>query len=657
MAGEDSGDGAPEDGTNKNAPRQPPQQQQQRQPHVTVVDDRCGGGSDSEGDAAEEILEESPDKRWSKRREKVKQRDVPGIDAAYLAMDNETGNEVVWNEVQFSERKNFREQEEKLKAVFDNLTHLIHVNLVKFHKYWTDTKSDKPRIIFITEYMSSGSMSRFLQRARSSGSLLNIKVDKKMQQNYTVLDSSQRPVQTQMSTSPKNWKKWVTQILSALNYLHSCDPPIVHANLSCNTVFIQQNGLIKIGCVAPNAIHHHVKTFRENIKNMHYLPPEFEQATTQADIYSFGICALEMAKTGALVEPSVCNGGTGEGGSAPTMSTCPTQVTPEAIRKAVESIEDPQQRDFIEKCLNPDPKKRPTARELLFHPVLFEVHSLKLIAAHAIVDSDLNDQLNEDDLRVQEGQGTRVMASARHRDLTYAEIPTFKMDLEKFLEDVKNGIYPLIAFAHMAHLPNSKFNIHTSPSMSTIMSADMRNLANPNGYHADRATHDDIMYHTHPLTSGHGEEPEFSLSQRSSSANLGTDSSGVSGAAVTGLGTQQQIKDGYLAVTEKDEGYGTAHSMPAMGHNETRHILQMHASMEGNSLQVLLRLDDQMNRQLTTDIGDDDTAENLVEELVHHGFICERDSTRMCSMLVDVLNSSRHNDPDESQRHKISSPS
>lgn len=103
-------------------------------------------------------MEESPDKRWSKRREKVKQRDVPGIDAAYLAMDNETGNEVVWNEVQFSERKNFREQEvgfcaqvhdlvqEKLRAVFDNLTQLVHINLVKFHKYWTDTKSEKPRV-------------------------------------------------------------------------------------------------------------------------------------------------------------------------------------------------------------------------------------------------------------------------------------------------------------------------------------------------------------------------------------------------------------------------------------------------------------------------------------------------------------------------------
>ncbi|KAF1629637.1 UNVERIFIED_CONTAM: Nuclear receptor-binding protein, partial [Eudyptes robustus] len=320
-------------------------------------------------------------------------------------MDNETGNEVVWNEVQFSERKNFREQEEKLRSVFDNLTQLVHINLVKFHKYWTDTKSEKPRMIFITEYMSSGSMSRFLQRARSSGTLLNIKA----------------------------WKKWTTQILSALNYLHSCDPPIVHANLTCNTVFIQQNGLIKIGCVAPNAIHHHVKTFRENLKNMHYVAPEFDQlseATTETDIYSFGICALEMATTGGLC----CNG------SAETN----THVTPAMIRKAIDGLEDVKQRDFIEICLDSDPKKRPTARELLFHQALFEVHSLKLLAAHAIVNSKLIDHLGEEDLRVQDS--TRIVATSHYKQLAYCELSTFQIDLDKFLEDVKNGIYPLIAF-------------------------------------------------------------------------------------------------------------------------------------------------------------------------------------------------------------------
>ena len=42
---------------------------------------------------------------------KVMQRDVPGIDHSFLAMDTEEGVEVVWNEVQFSERKSFKSQE------------------------------------------------------------------------------------------------------------------------------------------------------------------------------------------------------------------------------------------------------------------------------------------------------------------------------------------------------------------------------------------------------------------------------------------------------------------------------------------------------------------------------------------------------------------
>ena len=31
------------------------------------------------------------------------------------------------------------------------------------------------------------------------------------------------------------------------SYLHGCEIPIVHGNLSCDTIFIQHNGLIKIG--------------------------------------------------------------------------------------------------------------------------------------------------------------------------------------------------------------------------------------------------------------------------------------------------------------------------------------------------------------------------------------------------------------------------
>ena len=36
--------------------------------------------------------------------------------------------------------------QDKIRQVFDNLIQLEHPNIVKFHKYWTDTKGEKPRV-------------------------------------------------------------------------------------------------------------------------------------------------------------------------------------------------------------------------------------------------------------------------------------------------------------------------------------------------------------------------------------------------------------------------------------------------------------------------------------------------------------------------------
>uniref|UniRef100_A0AAX7UZF7 Nuclear receptor-binding protein n=1 Tax=Astatotilapia calliptera TaxID=8154 RepID=A0AAX7UZF7_ASTCA len=297
---------------------------------------------EEESEDESEILEESPCGRWQKRREEVNQRNVPGIDNAYLAMDTEEGVEVVWNEVMFSERKNFKLQEEKVKAVFDNLIQLEHLNIVKFHKYWADVKENRARVIFITEYMSSGSLKQFLKKTKKNHKTMN----------------------------EKAWKRWCTQILSALSYLHSCEPPIIHGNLTCDTIFIQHNGLIKIGSVAPDTINNHVKTCREEQKSLHFFAPEYgavANVTTAVDIYSFGMCALEMA-----VLEIQSNGDS-------------SYVSQEAINSAIQSLEDPLQREFIQKCLEVDPSKRPTAKELLFHQALFEVPLLKLLAAHCIV--------------------------------------------------------------------------------------------------------------------------------------------------------------------------------------------------------------------------------------------------------------------------------
>ena len=613
----------PNSATKKQQPNEPPPPQPQHQtspppPSTNVAGMKVGeqkkedGKRHLESDSADpddqeedEILEESPCKRWSKRREKVKQRDVPGIDAAYLAMDNETGNEVVWNEVLFSERKNFREQEEKIRSVFDHLTRLEHPNLVKFHKYWLDTQSDKPRIIFITEYMSSGSMSRFLQRARTSGSLLNIKA----------------------------WKNWTRQILSALSYLHSCEPPIVHANLTCNTVFIQQNGLVKIGCVAPNTIHHHVKTFRENIKNIHYLAPEYDhltEATTQADIYSFGVCALEMATTGALQSGCLNGGGSGEksatsppsegaGGVAATATSSTSaggggfhMVTEELMRKAIDSLEDPEQKEFIEQCLEHDPAKRANVAELLNRL--------------GPPEPDKNETSLDEDGFIEES-----------RESSHEPTPMPAAD---------RATSPLEAAPNIEQQPANP-TIHNHQTVVRPPTSIATSIAHPqqDGYQSAVQSTATATIATHASTT----------------ATTTTTASTSFSASAPGLlqpppNQQQQHQQA------PDEGYHTTQSMmdaptgtstPLSAemlsasnvvpqHRETRQIVQMHAEvLDGHQLRVQFQLDDQMNRQLTAPLRDEDTPEALAAELVQHGFVSEINSTKMCDLLSNVLSEHR----------------
>uniref|UniRef100_A0A8C8CMB9 Protein kinase domain-containing protein n=1 Tax=Oncorhynchus tshawytscha TaxID=74940 RepID=A0A8C8CMB9_ONCTS len=354
---------------------------------------------EDESEDESEILEESPCGRWQKRREEVNQRNVPGIDAAYLAMDTEEGVEVVWNEVMFSERKNFKLQEEKVKSVFDNLIQLEHLNIVKFHKYWADINDiNRARVIFITEYMSSGSLKQFLKKTKKNHKTMN----------------------------EKAWKRWCTQILSALSYLHSCEPAIIHGNLTCDTIFIQHNGLIKIGSGSAPVLN---STTPEQ-KNLHFFAPEY------------GGKVLEIQ-------------GNGES----------SYVSQEAINNAIQSLEDPLQREFIQKCLEADMFKRPTARELLFHQALFEVPLLKLLAAHCIVNMIPENALEEITKNM---DPNLIIAEIKEGvQLKLSQFPA--LELDKFLEDVRNGIYPLTAFG----LP-SRQQPQQSPVKSPIVAPSVK---------------------------------------------------------------------------------------------------------------------------------------------------------------------------------------
>ncbi|KAM4824155.1 nuclear receptor-binding protein 2 isoform 1-T1 [Urocitellus parryii] len=403
---------------------------------------------EDESEDESDILEESPCGRWQKRREQVNQGNMPGIQSTFLAMDTEEGVEVVWNELHFGDRKAFAAHEEKIQAMFEQLALVDHPNIVKLHKYWLDASEARarvsywaewgrgvawvwveqlrgptrsggavsppaPQVIFITEYVSSGSLKQFLKKTKKNHKAMNARA----------------------------WKRWCTQILSALSFLHACSPPIIHGNLTSDTIFIQHNGLIKIGSVwyrifsnaLPDDLRSPILAEREELRNLHFFPPEYGEVAdgTAVDIFSFGMCALEMA-----VLEIQANGD--------------TRVTEEAIVRARHSLNDPNMREFILSCLARDPARRPSAHNLLFHRVLFEVHSLKLLAAHCFIQHQYLMPENVVEEKTKAMDLHAVLAEVPRpqqppMQWRYSEVSF--LELDKFLEDVRNGIYPLMNFA------------------------------------------------------------------------------------------------------------------------------------------------------------------------------------------------------------------
>lgn len=233
-------------------------------------------------------------------------------------------------------------------------------------------------------------------------------------------------------------------MLSALCYLHSSYPPIIHGNLTCDTIFISHNGLIKIDAVAPNAIHRLVKSVREDTPaNMHFVAPEigiYKEArsfyvapcapplSAAIDIFSFGICALEMA---AL---EITSKDAGEN----------AVITQDTIKQVIESLDNPRQKDFIRMCLSQLPSRRPSARKLLFHPVIFEVPSLRLLAAHVIVNtpSYQPEQLTEEALnRALDPEAIlaeiKADPSGQRAAIEIRVVDAPQREVEKFFEQVR----------------------------------------------------------------------------------------------------------------------------------------------------------------------------------------------------------------------------
>lgn len=171
-------------------------------------------------------------------------------------------------------------------------------------------------------------------------------------------------------------------------------------------------------------------------------------------------------------------------------------VTPELIKQLIDALDEKQQ-DFIKKCIEPDPKKRPSAKELLFHPLLFEVPSLRLFSAHQLM-KNYNESIATFNNSSFSKSSDYVIANLKENEYKFGQLPPF--DVNKYLEDVKNGVNPLIVVQSNPSEPKIQVSCESTWSI--------KSAASPNSHRSSNVSSKTSSSNSSPLQSLSAEQFE-----------------------------------------------------------------------------------------------------------------------------------------------------
>ncbi|KAI9165263.1 hypothetical protein LWI28_010618 [Acer negundo] len=269
-----------------------------------------------------DVLEVDPTSRYIRYKELIGKG---AFKTVYKAFDEVNGLEVAWSQVRIDDVLQSPDDLERLYSEVHLLKSLKHSNIIRFYNSWIDDKNKTVNII--TELFTSGSLRQFRKKHK--------KVDMKAV------------------------KSWARQILTGLIYLHSHNPPIIHRDLKCDNIFINGNqGEVKIGDLGLATIMEQANA-KSVIGTPEFMAPELydEDYNELADIYSFGMCMLELV---TFEYPySECRN------SAQIYKKVSSGIKPAALSK----VKDPEVKLFIDKCLVPA-SQRLSAKELLKEPFL-----------------------------------------------------------------------------------------------------------------------------------------------------------------------------------------------------------------------------------------------------------------------------------------------
>ena len=292
-----------------------------------IKDDFSEEEEKSQGEIAAEIVEKSPKGRFHRFNEELGSGAQKRV---YLAYDYDNGREVAWNAINVSLMKD--EDIIKIKEEIEILKMLRHPNIISFiYGFYNE---DKKEIVIITELFSGGSLRHYLSIYK-------------------------RP-------RLRVIKSWCVEILKGLKYLHEFQTPIIHRDIKCDNIFINSSdGEVKIGDLGFSRMLKtcgYCNTFSGTAE---FCSPEvyIGKYGVKADIYSFGMCVLEMVTNEKPYKEC-------EGNVLAICEKATNQIKPLSLNK----IRNERLKNFICWCLKPE-SERPSANELLQSEFLNDLSS------------------------------------------------------------------------------------------------------------------------------------------------------------------------------------------------------------------------------------------------------------------------------------------
>ena len=257
----------------------------------------------------------------------IKLLGVGSFGKAYLCKNLQDNSPCVIKQIILDEMDN-EERQDTLNEVII-LKRLDHSNIIKFKDVFTKTKPNNTLNI-VTEYADDGDLNK---------KILKLKERKSPFTEKQIID-------------------YLTQICLALNHIHK--KKIIHRDLKSGNVFLTKSGLIKLGDFGiAKGFKNTWEKAKTKVGTPYYLSPEIINSKPydlKSDIWALGVLLYEMM---TFKMPFNAN-------SLPSLSL-------KIIRGYYQPPPSSYSKDLIDlvkRCLNLDPKKRPTAESILKLPFI-----------------------------------------------------------------------------------------------------------------------------------------------------------------------------------------------------------------------------------------------------------------------------------------------